>query len=126
MDHCRTSEWACDYPECSCALSYEREEPIQQTMPKNVVPLHETVQKTIQKDTPWACCPNCKTNLYPVFVVHDDLWFASGMEGWPCILCFEKAIGRKLKLEDLQKTPLCNQMIPCGWFLSDRPLGKSA
>lgn len=128
MDYCERGEYHCTFPECSCALTHEPEIVIKTRIsePANVVPLHETVQKTLEDNTAYGCCPNCKSNLSPVFMVKDELWRQSGMEGWPCILCFEKAIGRRLKLEDLKPTPLCNHMLPCGWFLGDRPFGKQA
>ena len=81
------------------------------------------INKKVDDDTPYMGCPNCKSPLSPVFMVHDKLWQESGMEGWPCLLCFEKAIGRRLTLQDLKPAPLCNHMLPIGWFIGHRQYG---
>jgi hypothetical protein len=57
-------------------------------------------------------------------MVKDDLWKMSELSGWACILCFENAIGRRLKIEDLKPSPLCNHELPLGWIIGDRPFGK--
>jgi len=62
----------------------------------------------------------------PIYMVHDDLWTQSGLGGHRCILCFEKAIGRRIRVEDLKPSPLCNHQLPLGWFLGDRPFGQVA
>jgi hypothetical protein len=91
-------------------------------------PLHphnnpKNINKEVDDTTPYMGCPNCKSPLSPVFMVHDKLWKESGMEGWPCILCFERAIGRRLRMEDLKPAPLCNHMLPLGWFIGHRQYG---
>jgi len=72
----------------------------------------------------WATCPGCGSRWVRTFMVHDELWQESKLTGCPCILCFEKAIGRRLYIEDLKKSPLCNHMLELGWFLGDRKFGE--
>jgi len=49
-------------------------------------------------------------------MVHTALWQQSGLTGVPCILCFEKAIGRTLKQEDLKPNLPCNISLDPIWF----------
>jgi hypothetical protein len=72
----------------------------------------------------WMTCPGCGSRWCPTFMVHDELWQQSKLVGWPCILCFERAIGRRIKIEDLKPSPLCNHMLDMGWFLGDRKFGE--
>jgi hypothetical protein len=70
-------------------------------------------------------CQSCGNRFNPIFMVHDELWQQSGIgSGYPCILCFEKAIGRRLRIEDLKPTPLCNHMLDLSWFLGNRAFGN--
>lgn len=69
-------------------------------------------------------CPNCKSHFNPVFMVHDDLWELSKLTGYACILCFERAIGRRIEIQDLKPRPLCNHNLPVSWFLGSRPYGE--
>ena len=71
----------------------------------------------------WMTCPGCGSRWCPTFMVHDEIWEQSGLTGWPCILCFELAIGRRIKIEDLKTTPLCNHLLDMGWFLGTRTFG---
>lgn len=75
-------------------------------------------------DCPYCHANGIKNTFNPIFMVHDDLWKQSGMERNPCILCFERAIGRRLKIEDLKPSPMCNHDLPVSWFLGDRPFGQ--
>lgn len=58
------------------------------------------------------------------FMVHDNLWKESGLNGWVCIPCFESAIGRRIQLTDLKEEVLCNHILPTGWFMGNREFGK--
>jgi hypothetical protein len=83
-----------------------------------------TVFNRMAMSLPRFPCPLCKSNMNPIYMVHDDLWKQSGLTGCPCPLCFEKAIGRRLTINDLKISPLCNHDLPIGWLLGDRPFGK--
>lgn len=43
-----------------------------------------------------------------VYMVNDELWATSGLDGWPCFHCFEKAIGRRLVPADFKPGVPCN------------------
>ena len=70
-------------------------------------------------------CDKCgKKVVNTAYMVHDELWKETGLDGWVCILCFEKSIGRRIKLTDLKEEVLCNHMLPVGWFMGNREFGK--
>lgn len=71
----------------------------------------------------WMTCPTCGSRWGVTFMAHDDLWKKSGLTGWPCIPCFEKAIQRRLTIQDLKPNVLCNHMLEVGWFIGDRKYG---
>lgn len=54
-------------------------------------------------------CRLCKRpEIARVYMVTDELWESSGLKGWPCWRCFEKAIGRRLVPTDFQPGIPCN------------------
>jgi hypothetical protein len=82
------------------------------------------------KKKPWQrtredykCC-DCREDIPYVFMVHDELWAQVGYEddGFACIPCLEKRMGRGLAPEDLKDVP-CNFMIfskkPTVWGLKE-------
>lgn len=54
-------------------------------------------------------CRLCKRpEIARVFMVHDELWRSSGLEGWVCFWCLEDAIGRRLAPSDFKPGLPCN------------------
>lgn len=47
-------------------------------------------------------CQECRSPDSDLFMVHDELWASSGLDGWVCFRCFEKAIGRRLMPSDFK------------------------
>lgn len=47
-------------------------------------------------------CDKCRSPDADLYMVHDELWRSSGMDGWVCFRCFEKAIGRLLVPSDFK------------------------
>jgi RND superfamily putative drug exporter len=45
-------------------------------------------------------CHYCKSPDTDLYMVTDDLWACSGLDGWACFRCLESAIGRDLVPED--------------------------
>ncbi|GBG39625.1 hypothetical protein [Mycobacterium montefiorense] len=43
-----------------------------------------------------------------IYMVTDELWERSGLEGWPCWRCLEKAVGRRLVPADFKPGVPCN------------------
>jgi hypothetical protein len=41
-------------------------------------------------------CDRCKSPDAAVYMVNDELWASSGLDGWACYRCLEEAIGRRL------------------------------
>jgi hypothetical protein len=38
-------------------------------------------------------CIRCKrSEIAAIYMVRDELWVSSGLDGWPCFRCFEEAI----------------------------------
>ena len=56
-------------------------------------------------------CQDCEEPYPSLFVVKDELWNRLGLKGWICRICFEKRLGRKLKLEDLKLTGVTREML---------------
>jgi hypothetical protein len=67
-------------------------------------------------------CPRCKRGAVAgVYMVTDELWASSGLDGWPCFWCLEEAIGRRLVPADFQPGLPCNSdLAPHGPALRDR------
>jgi hypothetical protein len=67
-------------------------------------------------------CPRCKRGAVAgVYMVTDELWASSGLDGWPCFWCLEEAIGRRLVPADFQPGLPCNSdLAPHGRELRDR------
>lgn len=68
-------------------------------------------------DAAMAVCIDCNTETNPVgpgqrsemYMVHDDVWAAAGMEpngGCLCVGCLEKRLGRRLWSGDFRDVPL--------------------
>lgn len=48
-------------------------------------------------------CRLCKRpEIARIYMVNDELWESSGLDGWPCWRCFEDAIGRRLVPTDFK------------------------
>ena len=47
-------------------------------------------------------CDICKSPDNDMYMLHDTLWDASGLDGRPCFRCFETAIGRQLVPADFK------------------------
>ncbi|WP_107661202.1 hypothetical protein [Nocardia suismassiliense] len=69
-------------------------------------------------------CDKCSSTDADVYMVHDDLWASSGLSGWVCFRCFEKAIGRRLVATDFKSLPGNTDLVYHGPELRDR-LGLS-
>lgn len=54
-----------------------------------------------------ARCHRCKHPDNRIYMVTDELWESSGLDGWVCFRCVEEAIGRRLEPADFQPLP-CN------------------
>jgi hypothetical protein len=58
------------------------------------------------------CCKDCGTNTSAIneyYMVHDELWRASGLSkdcGMLCIACLEARIGRTLSARDFTECPI--------------------
>ena len=66
-------------------------------------------------------CQICKQDFPDCFVVHDELWAESMLEGYVCLECFEGHIGRPLALEDLKDVP-ANAQLMAGYKMALRDL----
>jgi hypothetical protein len=54
-------------------------------------------------------CPRCKSPaVTAVYMVTDELWASSGLDGWACFRCLEEAIGRRLVPADFKPGLPCN------------------
>jgi hypothetical protein len=45
-----------------------------------------------------------------VYMVTDEVWASSGLDGWPCWRCLEEAIGRRLAPADFPPEIPCNSV----------------
>ena len=80
----------------------------------------------------WEACINCHVNVYDVdeyYMVHDDVWAASGMgfndDQMLCVGCLERRLGRRLRPFDFTRCPV-NDEVWFGWGsarLQDRMKG---
>jgi len=50
-------------------------------------------------------CDQCRSPDADLYMVHDELWESSGLEGRVCFRCLEKAIGRALVPSDFKALP---------------------
>lgn len=48
-------------------------------------------------------CSRCRSADNDLYMVTDELWRSSGLDGRVCFRCFEKAIGRPLTSEDFKQ-----------------------
>jgi len=53
-------------------------------------------------------CDRCKSPDAAVYMVNDELWASSGLDGWACFRCLEEAIGRRLVPADFKPGLPCN------------------
>lgn len=68
----------------------------------------------------WSKCEVCHKPNPDMFRVSDELWLKHFQpEDFVCHECFEKKLGRKLTLDDLEITPYCNK-----WFIEKYWLTK--
>jgi hypothetical protein len=47
-------------------------------------------------------CAQCRSVDNDLYMVTTDVWESSGLNGWSCFRCLEKAIGRRLKPADFK------------------------
>ncbi|NNH73853.1 hypothetical protein HLB23_29040 [Nocardia uniformis] len=69
-------------------------------------------------------CDECSSPDADLYVVHDELWASSGLDGWVCFRCLEKAIGRRLVPSDFKSLPGNTDVVHHGPELRER-LGLS-
>ncbi|MFF0532932.1 hypothetical protein ACFYT3_31750 [Nocardia amikacinitolerans] len=50
-------------------------------------------------------CDECRSPDSDLYMVHDELWESSGLDGRVCFRCLEKAIGRRLVPSDFKAVP---------------------
>jgi hypothetical protein len=47
-------------------------------------------------------CSYCKSPDADLYMVTDEVWASSGLDGWACFRCLEEALGRRLVPADFQ------------------------
>jgi hypothetical protein len=47
-------------------------------------------------------CHQCESPDADLYMVHDEVWASSGLDGWVCFRCLEGAIGRRLVPTDFK------------------------
>jgi hypothetical protein len=54
-------------------------------------------------------CDRCKRpEKAAVYMVNNELWASSGLDGWACFRCLEEVIGRRLVPADFKPGVPCN------------------
>lgn len=51
-------------------------------------------------------CQVCEKTPHKIYMVKDDLWEQSELDGFICHKCFESRLGRKLTIDDLLDVPV--------------------
>jgi hypothetical protein len=61
-------------------------------------------------------CHRCKSPaVASVYMVTDEVWASSGLDGWACLCCLEDAIGRRLVPADfIPRLPCNSELAPHG------------
>jgi len=75
--------------------------------------VHRYEWVNVQLDLRCRLCE--RPQIAKIYMVTDELWESSGLEGAPCWRCFEDAIGRRLVPADFQ-------LLPCNSELADHEL----
>lgn len=70
----------------------------------------ENKERLLHVKTIWengiSKCQDCSLETINHFAIKDDLWYRfCEKETYICLACFEKRIGRKVKLDDLKNVP---------------------
>jgi hypothetical protein len=85
-----------------------------QAAQKHITPIVRQMQEIYagKKSPPIVPCDDCREDVSgKIFMVHDALWNKINGGQEPCILCIlcaEKRLGRRFKVEDFQPSPPCN------------------
>jgi hypothetical protein len=55
-------------------------------------------------------CDECKEDYDEGYMIHDEVWEASGGSGWLCVGCLERRLGRELRPEDFKADVPMNRL----------------
>ncbi len=81
----------------------------------------ESHEKALRRYLQRDACIDCTETNWDDFAVHDEIWnsVAGRLEGRLHLSCFEKRLGRLLKLEDFTDFPV-NNMLKLGYSIGIR------
>ena len=81
--------------------------PKKYSLPADYVELGEVPVHTV----PINVCPNCGKNNPTLCIVHDYIWKEIAKNGVLCLHCMERALGRPIRLKDLKRCGITNEMM---------------